>query len=360
MTWVGLRDAETAIWAPAGLGSDTPAPGADDMPMTRGALVVECRAMPGSARVNLVRMALRDPAPAHLAVCLDPDGSVVILQADGEESRQWRLPVPGLIAGETLVIALQWDVPGRAGMVSVWLPDRPQLLLAPAGPPLPLRRSAAMRLMTDPRQVRLSGETVFVALADRPVPVGPVSGLAGQALVAGPGGARRVADLKAGDHVDLAQGGTARVVWTGAQVLPARGRFRPLFLRAPFWGLRSDLVASPDLHLRMAGADIEYLFGLECVTVAASHLVDQRRVIPATDPLVARYRQVLIDRPGAIVVNGTAVEPFDLAALGTDRTAMAVSAAGRAPLPLALASQGEGLPRLRAYEALTLRGMRAA
>lgn len=368
MSWIGLRDRDTALWQPRGLsrparGSAEPARGPDragrDEVMPRGALVLEFAVEAGSGRRNVLRHSTRDPWESMLSVTVEADGAIAVLQGWRGESRGWRLAVPGLSEGETLVLTLQWDGPARAGLVSAWLPDRPALFLVPAAPPLPLHRADAARMMTDARACMAAPGVAYLALSDQPVPLGPVGGVHLSAPVEVPGGALPAMDLRAGDAVQLAEGGLARIVWAGTARVPARGRCRPYLLRAPYNGLRADIMASGDLRLRLRGSDIDYVFGTEVVAATVRQLADQRSVVPLLPPPVARYRQFLLDRPGALVVGGAVVEPYDLAALGGDRRLISVSAPGRAALALGRMPQ-DGVRPLKDYEALSLRRMRAA
>lgn len=358
MTWIGLRDSAGAHWHPRGLGAveDAPDPGL----MPRGAIFAEFTVVTGPVRRSMLRQAARDPWESLFNLCLDPDGSIVILQGWQGDSRTWRLPVPRLSEGETVIVSLQWDGPARTGMVSAWLPDRPQLVIAAAAPPLPLHGMDARRMVTDPRACPMAPEVAFLAVSDRPVPVGPLDGVNDAAPVRVPGGWLAASALAAGDAVTLASGGLARIIWAGAVQVPARGRFRPFHLRAPYHGLSHDILASADLRITLRGTDIEYLFGTEAVAVAARQLTDQKRVIEPLPALTVRYRQFLIDRPGALVIGGAEVEPFDLSALNHDPRLVAVAGPGRIALPAVPPAPAGDCPHLRDYEALTLRRMRAA
>jgi len=358
MTWIGLRDAAGAHWHPRGLGAtgDAPDPGL----MPRGAILAEFTVFTGPVRRSILRLATRDPWESLFNLCLDPDGSLTILQGWQGDSRVWRLPLPRPTEGETVIVSLQWDGPARTGMVSAWLPDRPQLVIAAAAPPLPLHHMDALRMVKDPRACPMAPEVVFLAVSDRPVPVGPLDGVNDAAPVRVPGGWLAASALVAGDAVTLASGGLGRIVWAGAVQVPARGRFRPFHLRAPYHGLSYDILASADLRLTLRGTDIEYLFGTEAVAVAARQLTDQKRVVEPLPALTVRYRQFLIDRPGALTIGGAEVEPFDLSALNHDPRLVAVAGPGRITLPPMPPTLAGACPHLRDYEALTLRRMRAA
>ena len=175
-----------------------------------------------------------------------------------------------------------------------------------------------------------------------------------------PGGFLPASALRAGDAVTLAQGGLARVIWAGSLRLPARGRFRPHVLRAPWNRLETDVVASADLRLRVWGSDVDYLFGESEVAVRVGQLTDQRRVLRPDPPLTMHYRQILLDRPGALIVGGAVVEPWDVEALGGDRRLIAVTAPGGAAAALVGAGRGPSPRTLADHEVRSLRRLQAA
>lgn len=359
VTWIGLRSGDQRVWAPHGLGRMPP----DGRPqplsgvLEQGALVVEFIVPPRDRRTNLIRHAARDPWPAHLSVTLDTDGTLAVNQGWQGDSRAWHLHIPRLTEGETVIATLQWFGPEGTGLLSAWLPDRPRLIVAPAAPPLPLHALDAARIVAGPA-CRIAGDVAFVALSDRTVPIGPQGGLGPQTRVQTPAGRVAVDALRPGDRVTLAEGGTARILWSGTQRLPAQGRFRPFLIRAPFLGVDEDVILSADQRLRLTGSDIEYLFGTETVAVAARQMADQRRVILTASPPTVRYRQLLLDRPGRLLIGRTGFDPFDPGLLGHDPVLVALAGPGRAGV--SAWPTDDSCPRLQDYEATTLRRMRAA
>lgn len=79
-------------------------------------------------------------------------------------------------------------------------------------------------------------------------------------------------DLRPGDLI-LTESGTVPVLSIARHVVPGRGSFQPVLLRAPWFGLVDVLVSAEQL-VRIAGHEAEYLFGEEEVLVPAGLLVD--------------------------------------------------------------------------------------
>ncbi|MCC7321365.1 MAG: Hint domain-containing protein [Rubellimicrobium sp.] len=366
--WLGLRDRDGTAGGALAL---TAAAG----PMPQGALLAELAVPGGRGRQNLLRYGSRDPEPAYLALTFEPGFGIALRQGRGTESRQIILPVPDLSEGECVTLGLAWDLAAGAALLWAHLPDRPALFVAGSTRPLGPHFADARRILSDPLAAVMDRHLHFVAIADRPVPVGPVAGLGCGAPVAVPGGTLPAAHLAAGDAVLLAGGGLGRIAWAGTIALPARGRFRPYLLRAPYGGVTADFIAAPDLRLRLRGAEVDYLFATDAVSATVRQLADLRRVVTLPPRPVVRYRQFILDRPGAMIAGGVEIEPWSAAALGTrDPALLALSAPGPAA-GATIARPGAnpagnpgtdpgtdpGWARpLLDYEAMTLRRMRAA
>jgi hypothetical protein len=146
----------------------------------------------------------------------------------------------------------------------------------------------------------------------------------------------------------------AQIRWVCRQDLPARGRFSPLRLRSPFYGLHTDLIVAPDQRLLLSGSEVEYLFGEEQVSATAGHLMDGRTIVRGPFASVQSYYQLLLDRPASLIVNGAILESFDPGELAGNRDLIQSSVLRGLPPELVPASYGSALPQLKGFEALTL------
>lgn len=360
MAWIGLREKDGARFEPQGLGAPPgPPPSPDDL-LATGTLLIEFRHDRSDTRRNLVRFSTRMPWASSLSLCVDPDGTILLLQAQGERHLSCRLPTDLDDLFETALLGFAWDAPRRTGTLSLWVPDRGALFQTAVEGPLPLSLRDAERIVGLPSLCPLAANVDWLALADRAEPLGPVPSLGPAAQVATPGGPRPVHRLRPGDTVTTADGGTAQVRWSGAQEVPARGRFAPLRLRAPFHGLRHDLLVAPDQRLRIGGSDVEYLFGAEEVSVAARHLAPGALALAEGPRWTVTYHQVLLDRPAALLVNGTQADSFDAAPLLADRALLPGSVLRGLPDALLPRGVSSGIPVLRGFEAMTLGALSAA
>ena len=93
--------------------------------------------------------------------------------------------------------------------------------------------------MISPGPFRFVAEAVtYLAVSTALEPVGPMPGLDPATPVATPQGYRRVDSLKRGDLVLSETGGSLPVLHVLHREVPALGIFRPVTLRAPFFGLQ--------------------------------------------------------------------------------------------------------------------------
>jgi len=358
--WIGLRDRTGGMFAPAGPGSTAAVAVDPDTVLPRGTVMAEFRTDPGVGTRNLIRLAARDPWPVGLTLCIDAAGTLRLMQTQGQSHRDWHLPTDLTRPDETAIVTFCWDGPARRGRLTLYVPDRQVLHCLELDAPLPLSLRDAERLTGPGDLCRQSDRVLWLAVADRLIPAGPMPTLGADALIATPRGSRPIATLRAGDSVLTESGESAQIRWAGAVDLPARGHFAPVVLRAPWFDLSHDLVVSPAARLLLTGSDLDYLFGHERVSVRAHHLVDGRTVRMRAAAPVMRYHHLVLDDHAVFRANGAAIESLDIAPLLAEPAALAASVVGA--MPRELLPRGPSLqhPVLREFEATTWRRMRAA
>nr|WP_283254966.1 Hint domain-containing protein [Marivita sp. GX14005] len=173
-------------------------------------------------------------------------------------------------------------------------------------------------------------------------------------------GPRLVMSLRQGDVVRAAGGALVPVLHTAAREVPALGSFRPIRLRAPYFGLQQDVVVSRHQRLLVNGPEVEYLFGREEVLIPATALVDgyAARFEPA--PRFARYHQILLPHHDAVRTSGAALESLYIGRMRRDTALLDASVLGGLPRALLPEHHRAGYQVLRAFEAITLAEARAA
>lgn len=357
VTWIGTRTQEDGAFNPAGLGAGATQERAGQELLTRGSVLIEAAFRPLTQPVNLFRFSVVDPWPRGLTLRLEPDGTLRLLMRHGDRQLETTLRTTLGSKVETAHITYIWDAPARLGHLGVHIPDHGLIWQTEVPAPFPVSTADAHRMMEDRRACRTDPSVTFAAIADAPCPLGPVPGLAANAMIDTPRGAVPLCDIRAGDLVTVIGAGPARVLWAGSATVPALGRFAPLTLRRPYMGLWADVVAARDQRACLAGSEVEYIFGTECVSTAVRHLEIRNCAAPLKPaPPVMSYHQILLDRHAIITVNGALMESFDGAAVLERPELLATSVIRDMPPELHPRHVGLAAPVLQGYEALTLTG----
>jgi hypothetical protein len=282
MTWLAITDRNGGQFAPGGIGGS----GGGQMPdptalLPRGTLLIETLPAIGRHPQTLLSFGRTHPWSGGFSLQLLPSGGVTLIETQERDVRHATLPFRPDDRSDSLRISYSWDAPARTGRLTLERPGIMWVRSIPVPPPHPMPLSDLRTAFTDPRQRHLDPEVIFAALSDEIEPVGPMPGLAGGVPVRTPEGYVEAARLRRGDCVRGTGGAVVPVLHRLSRCVPAAGSFRPVRLRAPYFGLRADIVVAPHQRLVIGGADVEYLFGSEAVLVAACHLVNGSAAVHA-------------------------------------------------------------------------------
>lgn len=362
MGWIGIADHDGGTFSLHGLPRSATAspPLTPDDPMPRGSLVIETR-MPTSRRPRpLVYYDRPGAVPFHLSLQAIPGGGLTLVLNQGGEVLHRAINHSEAGRMDVLRITYSWDAPAGLGRLAIERTDRDNVLVAPVAAPQPLRISDARALMTDNARRYIAPDVLFLALSTDIEPVGPMPSLAPDTPIATPRGYRLAGDLKRGDTVLTPEGRVIPVLHTLSRTVPARGSFRPLRLRAPYFGLQRDITVAPSQRLVLSGSEVEYLFNQEAVLVEVNHLVGGTAVLPASTGPTVTYTQLLLPQHEAVIAAGTVVETLYVGRLRRRKEALQSSVlAGldRHTLP----EHGKSIyPVLGAFDAIVLAEQRAA
>ena len=267
MGWIGISDQSGGRFALHGLDRQqdgTPPPDANAL-LTRGTLMIETRLSSEGRPQTLVAFSRSHPWSGGFSIQALPGGGDV---------RHATLPYRADDRTDTLRLTYSWDAPARWGRLSLERPEMDRVHSIALPPPHPMPLADLRTLLTDPRQRQIDPDVIFVALSNRIEPIGPMPGLTTNVPVCTPSGYMPAGQLKRGHLVDTDEGQIVPVLQTVTRRVPAMGSFRPVRLRAPYFGLRRDIVVSPQQRLVIRGSEVEYLFGCEAVLVPARHLIN--------------------------------------------------------------------------------------
>lgn len=373
--WIGIADrvrGETMFdpagldrYGPEGPRSSVTTSGATlcglDALMPRGTLMVETRLSPEGRPQTLFEISRTHPWIGTLSLRAVPGGGVILTESQGDGIRHATLPAFPDARTEVLRLTYSWDAPARRGWLTAECPDSDRVAMVAVDAPHPLPMSDLQALIRAPRAARMDGDVVFVALSDHVEPVGPTPGLSGGVAFDTPGGQRPVAAFRRGDRVTVGDGIEMPVLQAVSRMVPALGSFSPVHLRAPYFGLRQDIVVAPGQRLLLSGSRVEYLFGHETVLVAARHLINGTSALWFRGaPPLWRYHQLLLPENEMLQAGGAALESLFIGRLRRRPEQLArsiLSGCDRRQLP---EHARPSRPVLKPYEAMAIAGPNAA
>lgn len=362
MGWIGISDQSGGRFALHGLDRQqdgTPPPDANAL-LTRGTLMIETRLSSEGRPQTLVAFSRSHPWSGGFSIQALPGGGIVLIETQAGDVRHATLPYRADDRTDTLRLTYSWDAPARWGRLSLERPEMDRVHSIALPPPHPMPLADLRTLLTDPRQRQIDPDVIFVALSNRIEPIGPMPGLTTNVPVCTPSGYMPAGQLKRGHLVDTDEGQIVPVLQTVTRRVPAMGSFRPVRLRAPYFGLRRDIVVSPQQRLVIRGSEVEYLFGCEAVLVPARHLINGFSALYAQTSDIVSYHHLLLPAHEEIIVAGTRTESLYIGRLRRNPDLLGASVlAGfdRARLP---EHPRPIWPVLKPYEAITLAMNRAA
>lgn len=366
MAWIAISDHEEQRFSLSGLGSDagrastasekmTP-----DTLLTRGSILLETRLAPEGRPQTLLSYRRMHPWVSGFSIQSIPNGGIAVVIHQGAEVFHTALAHDGTGRGDTLRITWSWDAPARWGQLAIERVGSDKLFLSRVDMPKPLMLADLQVMAMDPLQRHLDTDVTFFAVSDAIEPVGPMPTLTAHVPIATPYGYRLAGQLKRGDLVRTAEEWSVPVLDTVRRTVPARGSFRPVRLRAPYFGLEQDIIVAPDQRLVIGGSDVEYMFGQERVLVPARHLVNGIAAQYCASGTTASYTQIVLPDHQAMQVPGTHVESLYLGRLRRKPDQFAASLLADHDRSMLPEHANPAYPVLKHFEAVTLAEKRAA
>lgn len=363
MTWIAITDHETNLFSPDGFlrqgetGGQAPI---SDTILPTGSLVVETHLSPRGGPQTLLEFHRPLPQTSRLSLQAMPTGGVVLVITQGADVYHASLDHQPDERTDVLRINYSWDVGQRLGRLSVELPEAGKYYSVVLKDPKPLALRDIRDLALHPARRNMHRDVVFVAASTKVEPIGPMPSLTPALQVRTPQGYRKAWDLRRGDVVSTSDVGVVPVLHTLRRTVPAFGSFSPVRLRAPYFGLRQDIVVAPHQRLMISGSQVEYMFGVERVLVPACHLVNGRAALRETGHHLVSYCHLLLPGHECIDAAGTRIESLNIGRIRRRKAVLEASLLAsfdRSTLPDHTHMLA---PVLRPFEALTLAEARAA
>ena len=329
MTWLALTDHSDRRFAPRGLGIDKKAtPQVRDDPatrLTRGSIMFETRLSPDGKPQVLFGYKTTYPTMRSLTFQAIPGGGIAMVQVQG--NRICHAAIEHKQAGRTDVVRItySWDTAANWGRMTLEKPEDTAVVCAFVDNPQPLSLDDIRDLMLGRNGHTFAPDMIFAALSDQIEPIGPMPGVLPQTPIATPWGYKSADTLKRGDTVMTRKSGVVPILQTVDRIVPARGSYRPIRLRAPYFGLQQDIIVGPEQRLVIDGPEVEYLFSQEAVLVPARHLVNGFAARWEPSGPMVNYSQLLLPRHETLLAAGTAVESLYIGRLRRDTHQLASS-----------------------------------
>lgn len=328
--------------------------------LARGSLMIETRLSAAGRPQTLLSYERAHPWPGSISLQALPGGCIVLVMNQGSEVFHTLLDYPADARTDVLRVTFSWDSARRWGRLALERPESDRVALRVTPPPPPLVLEDIYTLVRRPQLCQTDPDLVFFAVSDRIEPVGPMPSLTGAVPVMTSFGPRKLRELRCGDTVQTRNGGLVPVLQRLSRVVPALGSFKPVRLRAPYLGLRRDLVVAPHQRLVIGGSEVEYIFGREAVLVPALSLVNGFAAVQEAGLLTIRYHNLLLPSHDAFIAGGAALESLYVGRLRRDRARLAASLLADCPSGLMPEQNRAGYQVLGPFEAITLAEARAA
>jgi hypothetical protein len=349
MSWIALGDGRRCIQAP----NETEQH--DLQLITTGSIVIETL-FTAEQNVPQVVLDMRRNAEwrRQFRVTMRASGEVLVTHCQNQESTHARLQARQPDSDSAMRLTYAWNAPGRRGVLTVENLDSGWMDQVVFDDPQPWPADDVAALVAGAADCVNDPSVNLIAVSDEIEPVGLAPGFVAGTRVATAAGHRRVEDLTPGDLVETAQHGLQPVRHVVRREVPALGRFTPIRLRAPFFGLDRDLNVAPEHRILIAGADAEYLFGADSVLVEARHLAHIAAAPRRNMANTVEYVQVVLDRHDCLSVAGAWGESLYLGDLADHPTRLATSVLAHVPAQSLPRHTEIASPLLKTYEAVVL------
>ncbi len=199
-------------------------------------------------------------------------------------------PAGYLFADEPVEFIFRWDIEGQLDLLQLRNLDTGNQFQTRLGP---MHISDLSQIVPRSPDARLSIR--YAGLANHLASANPIGGIAPDTPIDTPDGPVIAADLRPGMAIRTEKRGTQTIEWIGQTSQLARGRFAPVRMRAPYFGLDGDLNVSREQRILLSGSEVDYVFGTEQVLARASDLIRQNAAQISLLAPVQTYVHLLLE-----------------------------------------------------------------
>lgn len=321
----------------------------------RGTLWIEVPLREGQGERILAR---HQDGESVFRIRLGASGIVSLLHGTADAVRHIELPPLARDGARTVLVSYAWDQSLDWARLSAETDRSVTARVAISADPLPL---CADQLHAVFAHIVASSEPgSFAALSDEVEPIGPNPTIFPETPVKTSLGLRPVRQIGRGDVVADSSTDLHPVLQVLHRRLPAAGRFRPVRLRAPFFGLRADVIVAAEQQLIVSGIDVAYMFGHEAVRITAGDVTGTRAAHFEDLGQTVDYCGLLLPRASTLDLSGAAFAGLNIGRLRRRRAQLDHTLFAAHPADCLPEHGAPAGPAITPFEAVTLIDTRAA
>lgn len=328
--------------------------------ITQGALVIEAPLPSETRAVTLLEVASLHPKPCLLRVQSIPGEGFSVLLSSGDQVFHAIVSHTLQARTDDFRLTLNWDSESGDGLLSIEHPGDDALFTRELAGCIPMPGALIHGALSEMRSPDVYGRLAYVGFHKGPLPIGPTPTLDYHTPVLTPAGYRKIGAMQPGDTVVSASGDIVPVLGVFKKVTPAFGSNAPVRLRAPYFGLQSDLVMAGTQRLIADGSDVEYTFGRDTVLIPAQHLINGTAAIAQPSNGTMTYYQLLLPASEAFIASELSLESLFIGRLRRRKDIFKYTTLAALPRNLLPEHPATVSQILCPYEAITLAAMRAA
>ena len=325
-----------------------------------GALVIEAPLPSNLRAVTLLEVASLHPTPSLLRVQSIPGEGFSILISSGGDVFHALISHTLVARTDSFRLTLNWDSITGDGLLSIEHLGDDALFTSELTGCIAMYGALILGALSEMRVADAQKELDYIGFHQGPLSVGPTPTLDYHTPVLTAQGYRKIGIMKPGDTVISASGDIIPVLGVFKKVTPAFGSYAPVRLRAPYFGLQSDLVMAGTQRLIVGGSDVEYTFGCDEVLIPAQHLINGTAAIAKPVGGTTTYYQLLLPENEAFVASELLLESLFIERLRRRKAIFKHTSLSALPRNLLPEHAATASQVLRPYEAITLAAMRAA
>lgn len=314
--WIAISDHTTAI-----------NPAALTEVVQRGSFVLEFSPPKGGAAVLLDYKAYAGWARAF-SIFQDEHAGLIVLHRQADTVRRHGLPGPLPRDWALARLIFSWDGPARTWSIRLEDCAGTGALQADGANPIPMTGADILALCGGQNVMRKHVSVQWFGACLHLPANRPSTWIGKRSPIATGRGPVAAEDLRVGDDIVTRDNGLRPLRALHHLIVPSRGRFAPILLRAPYFSRATDLLVSQDQLTLLSGAAVEYLFGEDTVLVSADALRDGNSALTDTRRPMTSGIALDLGTPELILADGCAL----------------LSLAEDEPLPYRLLEGFEALP----------------